>query len=89
MKYILETSKHVEPRFITCVPINAKQEFCSTNWKGEKSKRWVIELKTIKDVEDLQKWAQENYEDCTGLIFLPKKTFDKYPRIEIYDDYRE
>ena len=89
MKYILETTQHVEPILIPTVPINAKQEVCSENWKGEKSKRWVIDLKTIKDVEDLQRWVQENYEDCTGLIFLPKRTFDKYPRIEIYDDLRE
>lgn len=89
MKYILTTVYHDDPRFIPAVPMNAEQEVCSKNWQGEKEKRWVIELKTIKDVEDLQKWAQENYEDCTGLIFLPKNTFDEYPRIEIYDDYRE
>ena len=89
MKYILTTVSHEDPKFIPTVPMNAKQEVCSENWKREKFKRWVVELKTIKDVEDLQKWAQENYEDCIGLIFLPKRTFDKYPRIEIYDDYRE
>ena len=89
MKYILVTSSHDEPMFIPAVPMNAKQEVCSENWKGEKLKRWVIELNTIEDVENLQKFVQENYEDCTGLIFLPKNNYDDYPVIEIYDNYRE
>lgn len=89
MKYILETTKHVDPQFIPCVPKGAKQEFCSTNWRKEKQKKWVIELNTIEDVERLQQWAQENYEDYTGLIFLPKKKYNDYPVIEIYNDWRE
>lgn len=89
MKYILETTRYSAPFDISCVPMGAKQEVCSGNWKGERVRRWVINLETIQEVEDLQKWAQENYEDCTGLIFLPKGTYDDYPRIEIYDNYRE
>lgn len=38
MKYILTTVYHDEPMFIPAVPMNAKQEVCSENWKGEKSK---------------------------------------------------
>ena len=36
MKYILTTVFHDEPMFIPAVPMNAKKEVCSENWKGEK-----------------------------------------------------
>lgn len=98
MKYILRatscedaylTISNLDSAFLPAIPTEATQELCDIINGHQKVKRQVIELNTIEDIEKLQQWAKNNYEDYTGLIFLPKDKYTDYPVIEIYDDWRE
>lgn len=99
MKYILEVTSRwtigeesLDPRF---VPDGAKQEYVTICRYGEVIRdelRWVIELNTLEELEQLAKWGQSIYgclDNHNGQLVIIYESEIEYPIIEFYNDYRE
>lgn len=54
--------------------------------------RWVIELNTLEELEQLAKWGQSIYgslDNHNGQLVVIYESEIEYPIIEFYNDYRE